>query len=91
MLPSKASGMNLSRRDLSRLARRGSGSATRSIYGGFVEWQAGDNDLNSYAVPFIENVLDINDCKAIASKPKITSRAGMQTVVNTSPYYIILG
>ena len=53
---SKASGMNLSRRDLSRLARRGSGSATRSIYGGFVEWQAGDNDLNSYAVPYIENV-----------------------------------
>ncbi len=35
----KALGLDLSSKDLSRLARRGSGSACRSIYGGFVEWQ----------------------------------------------------
>src|SRR5687768_10255692 len=39
---SKAAGLNLSEPDLSRLARRGSGSASRSIPGGFVEWQAGE-------------------------------------------------
>lgn len=87
---SRAFGLDLSRKDLSRLARRGSGSATRSIYGGFTEWIGGDNDLNSYAKPFQENVeWDIRMIAAVInSKPKkITSRSGMQTVVNTSPFY----
>ena len=34
---------------LSRLARRGSGSACRSVPGGFVEWQAGRRDEDSFA------------------------------------------
>jgi diphosphomevalonate decarboxylase len=46
---SRAAGLELSEPDLSRLARRGSGSAARSIPSGFVEWQPGDSDLNSYA------------------------------------------
>ena len=33
--------MQLSDKDLSRLARIGSGSASRSIYGGFAEWEKG--------------------------------------------------
>src|SRR5512133_1351118 len=41
---SKAAGLNLSEKELSRLARRGSGSAARSIPGGFVEWQSGETD-----------------------------------------------
>ena len=53
---SKALGLDLSSKDLSRLARRGSGSACRSIYGGFVEWQKGDSDQTSYAVPLVENL-----------------------------------
>ncbi|WP_328870930.1 diphosphomevalonate decarboxylase [Streptomyces sp. NBC_00287] len=36
-----AYGLRLDARDLSRLARRGSGSAARSIYGGFAVWHAG--------------------------------------------------
>src|SRR6186713_1830349 len=36
---SRAAGLDLIERDLSRLARRGSGSAARSIPAGFVEWQ----------------------------------------------------
>ena len=76
---SKALGLDLSSKDLSRLARRGSGSACRSIYGGFVEWQKGDSDQTSYAVPLVEN-LDW-DLKMIAivvndKQKKIASRAG---------------
>jgi diphosphomevalonate decarboxylase len=44
-----AVGLELDEKDLSRLARIGSGSACRSIPGGFVEWQAGSSDEDSYA------------------------------------------
>ena len=46
---SLAAGLNLSEKDLSRLARLGSGSAARSIPTGFVEWQAGQSDADSFA------------------------------------------
>ena len=46
----RAYGLTLSQRDLSRLARRGSGSACRSIPAGFVEWKKGNSDRSSYAV-----------------------------------------
>jgi diphosphomevalonate decarboxylase len=39
----------LSARELSILARQGSGSACRSIYGGFVEWPAGTQSDDSFA------------------------------------------
>lgn len=41
--------LGLSDKDLSRLARRGSGSASRSIFGGFAEWEKGHDDATSYA------------------------------------------
>ena len=41
---SLAAGLDLSETELSRLARRGSGSASRSIYGGFAEWLQGTSD-----------------------------------------------
>lgn len=87
---SRAAGMNLNNQQLSRLARRGSGSACRSIFGGFVEWQRGTNDADSYAVPIETHHL--TDIRVIAltiekhQKP-ISSRKGMELSVTTSPYY----
>ncbi len=45
----QAAGLRLSERDLSRLARLGSGSACRSVPAGFVEWYAGTGDADSFA------------------------------------------
>lgn len=44
-----ALGLCLSEKELSQLARTGSGSASRSIPGGFVEWKAGTDHESSYA------------------------------------------
>lgn len=87
---SRAAGLTLDRTALSRLARRGSGSATRSIFGGFVEWQAGHDDATSYAVPFQEHVTWPIAMVALVLDPhrkKVSSRQGMQASVTTSPYY----
>ncbi len=46
----KAAGLDLTEAELSRLARRGSGSACRSVPGGFVEWLPGSGDEDSFAV-----------------------------------------
>ncbi len=45
-----ALGLELDQKELSRIARRGSGSAARSIHGGFVELLAGNSDQTSYAL-----------------------------------------
>jgi len=46
---SQAAGLELDDRQLSILARKGSGSACRSIHGGYVEWMAGESDETSFA------------------------------------------
>ncbi|TLZ43180.1 MAG: diphosphomevalonate decarboxylase, partial [Methanobacteriota archaeon] len=44
-----AAGLRLSHEDLSRFARRGAGSAARSVTGGFSKWKVGLTDEDSYA------------------------------------------
>lgn len=86
----KAAGLNMTDRELSRIARRGSGSATRSIFGGLVEWHRGTDDRTSYAEPILEQVDFGMEMIAIlldTNVKKISSRSGMQNVVATSPYY----
>lgn len=84
-----ATRLNLSHRELSMYARRGSGSATRSIYGGFVEWKKGTNEEDSYAVPIDDAKWDIGMVIVIVnSKEKsVPSREGMKHTVSTSPFY----
>ncbi|AYG37367.1 diphosphomevalonate decarboxylase [Lactiplantibacillus pentosus] len=87
---SRAAGLQLDLTDLSRLARRGSGSATRSIFGGFVEWHAGHDDASSYAEVLQDPVdWDIQMIAVVlkATQKPISSTAGMARVVQTSPYY----
>ena len=50
--------LNLDDIELSRLARMGSGSASRSIYGGFAQWNMGTNDFDSYATSLDVDVWD---------------------------------
>jgi len=65
---STAAGLSLSEPELSRLARRGSGSASRSIPGGFVEWQAGTSEEDSFAFTIAgPDHWDLMDCVAIVS------------------------
>ncbi len=85
-----ALGLQLSGKELSIIARLGSGSASRSVYGGFVEWQKGTkaDGTDSFAVQIadenhwlqIRNVIAIVDAK----KKKVPSRAGMRETVATS-------
>lgn len=85
--------LNLSQRELSILARQGSGSASRSITGGIVIWHKGElpDGTDSYAEQLFDEhhwpelrilVVVIND----ATK-KISSRDGMRITTTTSPSY----
>jgi diphosphomevalonate decarboxylase len=82
-----AMGLQLSERDLSRLARLGSGSACRSVPGGFVEWQPGHDDYDSYgfSIAPVEH-WDLADCIAIVSRgQKSVGSAEGHILANTSP------
>jgi len=82
-----AYGLDLSQQELSRLARRGSGSACRSIPAGFVEWLPGRTDLDSYAVPIAQpQHWDLWDCIAVVqSAPKLTGSSEGHALAATSP------
>ncbi len=85
----KAAGLNLSEKELSILARQGSGSACRSIPDRFVEWLDGDTSETSYGVSiYKEDYWDIADVVAVVSKNKkeVSTTEG-QKLVGSSPFF----
>lgn len=66
-----SAGLTLTEKNLSILARLGSGSACRSIPSGIVEWKEGIDSDSSYAVSlFSESHWDIIDVVAVMSNEK---------------------
>ena len=89
---SRAAGLELTPAELSALARRGSGSASRSIFGGFAEWRKGErpDGLDSHGVPLAPQghweVRMVVTLLSAAPKSR-SSRDGMRETVKTSPFY----
>ncbi len=89
----KALGLNLSPQELSIFARFGSGSATRSVLGGAVQWNKGEKEDGSDCVaeqlapkenfPNLRNVIAITE----KEEKKVGSREGMARTVSTCGYY----
>lgn len=81
----------LAPRHLSILARLGSGSACRSLYDGFVEWQAGaeEDGMDSYAepVPGTWPALRLGVVKVSVAEKEISSRDAMKRTRRTSALY----
>ncbi len=83
---SAAYGLDLDEPGLSRLARRGSGSASRSIIPNVALWTEGD-DASSYArevpAPTIAMVVVTLD----AGAKHVSSRVAMRRTIETSPFF----
>lgn len=85
-----ALGLELDEASLSRLARRGSGSACRSIPTGFVEWQPGEDHQSSYAFSIAPpEHWELVDCIAIVeSGPKAVGSTEGHASAGTSPLQV---
>ncbi len=88
----RAAGLELGERQLSILARQGSGSAARSIPAGFVEWFAATNTISTSEQSYARQLLppdawDLRDVIAVVSRDakKVGSSEG-HAAVNTSPF-----
>ncbi len=92
MAASKAAGLEWSRERLSVLARRGSGSAARSLFGGFVEMKAGSRpdgeDAHAIAVADADH-WDLRCLIALTTRgqKKVGSTEGMIHTQQTSPLF----
>ncbi|KKW74256.1 diphosphomevalonate decarboxylase, mvaD [Lactococcus cremoris] len=74
--------------EMSRIARRGSGSASRSIFGNFAVWNKGENHQSSFAESFYNKDIGLSMIVAEISseKKKMSSTKGMQ-LAQTAPTY----
>lgn len=86
-------GLNLLPQQIAQLARRGSGSACRSIKGGFMYWEKGiradgtDSVVHQIASSYHWPELCILTVLVDSHKKSVSSRSGMQLSMNTSPHY----
>lgn len=86
---SRSIGLNLPERELSVLARLGSGSASRSINDGFSEWRVGKSSDTSYSFSIANpNFWDLRDLVVITTKAakKASSTEG-HFLATTSPFF----
>lgn len=86
---SRAAGLALSEKELSILARLGSGSACRSIPDGFVEWKEGNSSDESFAYSlYPHGYWDICDLIVIVGEnsKKVSSTEG-HAIAESSPFY----
>ena len=88
----RALNLMLTSRELSVVARQGSGSAARSIFGGFVEMRAGNlaDGSDSYAEPLMpagDWPLECVVAVTAREQKHVSSRAGMTRSAATSPYF----
>jgi diphosphomevalonate decarboxylase len=85
-----AAGLNLNERELSILARQGSGSASRSVPGGVSVWHAGTSSATSYAERIdYPKEWDLHVLLVMAedtTAKKVGSTEGM-ALAATSPYF----
>lgn len=81
-----AYGLDLDRRSLSRLARRGSGSAARSVFGGLAVWHAG-TDEESFAEEISGPELAMVIATVERAEKPVSSRDAMRRTLLTSPFY----
>jgi len=86
---SSAIGLDLSEKELSILARQGSGSACRSIPSGWVEWHDSGSSNGSFATSiFANDHWDILDVVAVVSVEKKAISTSMgQKSATTSPFF----
>jgi diphosphomevalonate decarboxylase len=86
-----AAGLPLSEKELSLLARCGSGSACRSIPDGFTEWLDGDTNETSYAVSLYKpDYWDIVDVVAVVNVgPKDIPTSEGQKFAKSSPFFSV--
>ena len=84
-------GWNLGGRELSILARMGSGSACRSVFDGFVEWNSGASadGMDSFAEPLATEWPDLRlGLIKVSTVPKaVSSRTAMKRTKRTSALY----
>lgn len=79
--------LDLDRPALSRLARRGSGSAARSLIDGVAVWHRGDSDETSFAEPISAPEMAMTIVTVDSAQKAISSRVAMRRTALTSPFY----
>src|SRR5699024_7145698 len=84
---SRAYGLELDALSLSRLARRGSGSAARSIIPGIAQWHAGEDDASSFAEAVEAPDMRMVIVTVSTAQKAVSSREAMRRTAATSPYY----
>ena len=79
----------LSKTELTKMARIGSGSACRSIFGGICEWVTGDNDSSVGVQLYDENYWDLGIKLIIVNQKEkdISSSIGMKITKETSELF----